>query len=61
MKTIIFLMGLAVLLFTAVGCEEEHEHHGYYGGGGVYEGYNQSYGHGEWNEHPYNYQYPYSH
>ena len=41
MKTIVILLiGAATMLVTA-GCEEEHEHHGHYGGAydGGYRGY----------------------
>ncbi|HLH54421.1 MAG TPA: hypothetical protein VKY92_12475 [Verrucomicrobiae bacterium] len=45
MKTMVLLLiGAATMLVTA-GCEEEHEHHGNYGG--AYDGGYRSYGHGE--------------
>ena len=45
MKTIVLLLiGAATMLVTA-GCEEEHEHHGHYGG--AYDGTYRSYGHDE--------------
>lgn len=47
MKIIAILLSLLGLMFT-VGCEEEHEHHGGYGG--AYEGsYPGGYGHGYYN------------
>jgi hypothetical protein len=43
MKTIVLLLiGAATMLVTA-GCEEEHEHHGHYGG--AYDGTYHGYGH----------------
>ena len=50
MKSIIFLLGLGLLMLVGpVGCEEEHEHGHYHGGyGGAYDGYNQGYGYQRW-------------
>jgi hypothetical protein len=44
MKIIIVLLSLLGLMFT-VGCEEEHEHHGPYGGAydGTYGGHDHGY------------------
>lgn len=50
MKTILLIMvGAATLLVTA-GCEEEHEHHGHYGG--AYDGDYHDYGRGQWQSYP---------
>ena len=50
MKTILLIMvGAATLLVTA-GCEDEHEHHGHYGG--AYDGEYRDYGHGQYQHYP---------
>ena len=50
MKTLVLiLIGAATLLITA-GCEEEHEHHGHYGG--AYDGNYGGYGHEQWPGYP---------
>jgi hypothetical protein len=53
MKVIVFLVGVATVLFMA-GCEEEHEHHHHEGHGGSYEGapVYPGYGHGEYQGYP---------
>ncbi len=58
MKSLLMLIGMAVLLGTVVGCEEEeHEHHRHSGGAyyGPEDGY---YNHGEYHGYP-DYSQPY--
>ena len=52
MKSMVFLLGLGLLMLVGtVGCEEEHEHGYGYGGAyqGGYQGYGQGYGPGYYN------------